>query len=449
MTKENILSLIFEFYKETWKYDENDELDNVMEYIYSVEHDVKTKEDLDLKLIYDRLKALMGVIRFKCGFESIIINSNPIFEDLRRIIDEISLNNGDIINVYNYILTVYNNLIDKITNLSFINNNYDGVIGKEGLYLAVESLKSLITNKSYRNLFSSEQIREVLIDCIKLNNGITDIRIIESKYKEIINMIWKQSLTLPNDKGEFRVLFSNISGDSLSNQAELLINRQDQSSCSMISSKFIATYGSSTRRIGFIYPNDSEIIMASAYDLGSNVFGSGLTNSEKGTLLATPEVIERIGISRSKEKGEDVYSSTCYSEFLVKAKPSGIMVIGLGENDLNVDYQEAIELSRKMNLPIHFVDTMQYKSELSEIDKYYIAFHSILSFMEMTMDDFIYQEDNGTRINKIIEIIEMYKEQIFEVFLTLKNSNNLNKENMLKSLDKIVDFSLIDEKEIG
>lgn len=446
MTKENILSLIFEFYKETWKYDENDELDNLMEYIYSIEHEVKTKEDLDLKLIYDRLKALMGVIRFKCGFESIIINSNPIFEDLRRIIDEISLNNGDVINVYNYILTVYNNLIDKITNLSFINNNYDGVIGKEGLYLAVESLKSLITNKSYRNLLSSEQIREVLIDCIKLNNGITDIRIIETKYKEIISMIWKQSLTLPNDKGEFRVLFSNISGDSLSNQAESLINRQDQSSCSMISSKFIATYGSSTRRIGFIYPNDSEIIMASAYDLGSNVFGSGLTNSEKGTLLATPEVIERIGISRAKEKGEDVYSSTFYSEFLVKAKPSGIMVIGLGENDLNVDYQEAIELSRKMNLPIQFVDTMQYKSELSEIDKYYIAFHSILSFMGMTMDDFIHQEDNGIRIDKIIE---MYKDQISEVFKTLKNSNNLNKENMLKSLDKIVDFSLIDEKEIG
>ena len=49
----------------------------------------------------------------------------------------------------------------------------------------------------------------------------------------------------------------------------------------MISSNFIATYGSTSRKIGFIYPNNSEVIMSSAYDLGSNVFGDGVVNKKK------------------------------------------------------------------------------------------------------------------------------------------------------------------------
>lgn len=126
---------------------------------------------------------------------------------------------------------------------------------------------------------------------------------------------------------KFRVLFSNISGGSLRQQAETLINRPNQSSCSMISSDFIATYGSDTRKIGFIYPSNSEIIMASAYDLGSNVFGSGLVNQEKGTILATPDVIENIGKVRAKQKNEDMYSSSCYNEILVNAKPCGILLL--------------------------------------------------------------------------------------------------------------------------
>ena len=70
----------------------------------------------------------------------------------------------------------------------------------------------------------------------------------------------------------------------------------------MITSNFIGVYGGDHRRIGFIYPKDSNIIMASAYDLCSNVFGEGVRNKEKGTSLATPEVLERIGIERAKEK---------------------------------------------------------------------------------------------------------------------------------------------------
>ena len=145
-------------------------------------------------------------------------------------------------------------------------------------------------------------IRIPTIDCVKLNNGVTDIRTLEQKYKGIINRIWEQSISTKEDaNGNFRFLFSNISGGDLRNHADLLINRPNQSSCSMISSDFIATYGSNSRKIGFMYPNNSEFIMTSAYDLGSNVFGDGIVNKEKGTLLATPEVIERIGSEYAKQ----------------------------------------------------------------------------------------------------------------------------------------------------
>ena len=277
MLKKDIVDLINKFEIETWKYNtDNDNLDKDMQYIYSIEKKINDVDESNIKLIYDKLISIIGMIRFKYGFESIIIKNNQELESLKKIIDDISLNSDDIINQYNYVSTIYGNYTSKIKNMNFIENKYANIQGKEGLYLAVESLKSLITNDNYRQFLNKNQINELFIDCIKLNNGIISIRTLELKYKEIIKQIWKHSISNKvNDNEKFRVLFSNISGGSLRQQAEMLINRPTQSSCSMISSDFIATYGSDTRKIGFIYPSNSEIIMASAYDLGSNVFGSG------------------------------------------------------------------------------------------------------------------------------------------------------------------------------
>lgn len=443
MLKKDILDLIESFEYEIFKYndyDDNENLDNDMQYIYSIEKEVKNANDSELQLIYKKLISTIGIIRFKYGFESEIIKINPNFKELQTTLSNISLNSNNIINQYNEILAEYNNKLSKINKMDFIENKYKDIDGKEGLFLAVESLKSLISNDNYRQLLNNNQIKEIITDCIKLNNGNkVNLKTLETKYKEIITEIWKQSLSNKlEDNKEFKVLFSNISGGSLASQAELLINRPMQSSCSMISSNFIATFGSNTRKIGFIYPNDAEIIMASAYDLYSNVFGLGSRNKEKGTTLATPSVIERIGKERAKEKGEDLYSSTCYNEILVNAKPCGIVIIGLGEKDINIDYQEAKDLSLKMNLPIYFIDTMQYKDNLSESDKYYIAFHSLLSYLGISRNELMYQ-NNG--FNEILELINTYQEQIVDIFLTLKQNNQLNKENMCKNLKDIIDIS--------
>ena len=439
MLKKDILDLINTFEAETWKYADNDKLDNDMQYIYLIEKEIQSIDETNLKSVYDKLLSMMGIIRFKYGFESMIINSNPELENLKKIIDGISLNSGDTINQYNYISTIYNNYTSKNKNMDFIENKYTNIQGKEGLYLAVESLKSLITNDEYKQLLDSNQINEILTDCVKLNNGVVNIRTIESKYKELIKQIWEKSLSNKiDDDGKFRVLFSNISGGNLRDTANLLINRPSQSSCSMISSGFIATYGSETRKIGFIYPSNSEIVMTSAYDLGSNVFGTGSVNHEKGTLLATPEVLEKIGKSRAINKGDDLYSSSCYNEILVNAKPCGIVVIGLGEKDLNIDYQDAQMLSLEMNLPIYYIDTMQYKDKLSDADKNYIAFHSIMSYLGITTNDLLQQDSD---YSNIYGLINAHKEQIVDAFLTLKTSGNLSKDNMYQLMSNIVDIS--------
>lgn len=447
MLKKDILDLINTFEAETWKYTDSDKLDSDMQYIYLIEKEIKDVNEANLKSVYDKLLSMMGIIRFKYGFESMIINSNPELENLKKIIDDISLSSNDITNQYNYVSTIYGNYISKIKNVDFILNKYENIQGKEGLYLAVESLKSLISNESYRQLLDTKKINEILIDCMKLNSDAVSLAKLEARYKDVIKQIWEHSLSEKVDEnGNFRMLFSNISGGSLKGQAEMLINRQSQSSCSLISSNFIATYGTETRKIGFIYPSNSEIVMASAYDLGSNVFGEGSVNKEKGTTIVTPQVLEKIGKERAIKNGEDIYSSSCYNEVLVNAKPCGIVVLGLGEKDLNIDYQEAQMLSLEMNLPIYYIDTMQYKNNLSEADKNYIAFHSLLSYLGISREDLLQQIEQNNGYTEIYNLINTYKEQLAEVFLTLKRYGNLSKDNMCQVMSNIVDVSKISSK---
>ena len=447
MLKKDILDLINTFETETWKYVYNDKLDSDMQYIYSIEKEIQSVDEANLKSVYDKLLSMMGIIRFKYGFESMIINSNPELENLKKIIDDISLGSSDIINQYNYVSTVYGNYTSKNKNVEFINNNYENVQGKEGLYLIIESLKSLISNESYRQLLNTNRINEILIDCTKLNNDAVSVEKLEAKYKDIIKQIWEYSLSDKVDEnGNFRILFSNISGGSLREQAKMLLNRPFQSSCSMISSNFIATYGDETRKIGFIYPNNSDIIMASAYDLGSNVFGEGSVNKEKGTTIVTPQVLEKIGKERAIKNGEDIYSSSCYNEVLVNAKPCGIVVLGLGEKDLNIDYKEAQMLASKMNLPIYYIDTMQYKNDLSEADKNYIAFHSLMTYLGISREELLLKIEQNNGYTEIYDLINIYKEQLAEVFLTLKKEGNLSKDNMCQIMSNIIDASKINGK---
>ena len=437
MLKDDLLKLISEFEKETWKYKETDELDKDMQYIYKIEHELKTSTDLDIKQIYTRLLSIIGIIRFKHGFEHIIINNVKDLNILKEKINSLSLNSENIEEEYKVIETMYEQYIKTINNVDFI--QVQRTHSTEGLYLAVESLKSLIENKNYRAILNDEQIGEVLIDCVKLVNGTVELKGVEKKYKNITQEIWEKTLSNSVSDNSFYLLYSNIVGPLLE-QANNLINRPSQSSCSMISSNFIATYLGKYRRIGFIYPKDSKIIMASAYDLGSNVFGEGVKNKELGTALVTPETLEKMGIERAKKSNEDLLSSSCYNEVDVDSKPCGIAIIGFGEKDINVDYEEAIRLANDLKLPLYEIDVLDYKDTLSETDKEYIAYHCILSFMGLNTQG-INELAQGNKASNIYRLIDENKEIISQRYLELKKRGNLSKVEIFHYLTEILDIS--------
>lgn len=187
MTKNDIVNLINDFETEIWKYESTNELVYDMQCLYSIESNLKNIDDSNIEQTYNKVKAIIGIIRFKFDSVSSIINSIPELEVLKKYINEIRLDSEDIINQYNYIVNYYFSIINRIHNLDFITNKYADVQGKEGLFLAVESLKSLINNNEYRKIIDVSMINDILIDCIKLNDGKVGLEKIESKYQEIIS----------------------------------------------------------------------------------------------------------------------------------------------------------------------------------------------------------------------------------------------------------------------
>lgn len=444
MQKDDLINIINNFDKEVWKYEFSDELNDAMNYVYLLEDKINKADVKELNEIYKKVKVMIKIIRFKYGVESELINMNPVLSNLSQMINDISLENIDYDKV-NMINDMYNKWLIRNTDMSFFVNNYSKIQGKEGLYLTIESLKSLISNDEYRKLLNESQIREVYIDCIRLNKNENYLSIVNKKYKELISKIWQNSLSNSlNDNKDFRILFSTINGMDLSEQAMALINRPKQTSCSLLSNNLFATYGNELKRIGFIYPNDSEIVIASAYDLNSNVFDSGSKNKEMGSTICTPEVLEKTSLVRVES---EKYYTSCYNEVLIKeSKPCGIVVLGLGENDLNIYDSEACMLAQRMNLPIYHVDELKYKKELSDSNKKYISFHSITRWWQHYVYSIDVTQPMVLPIEKIYELVDIYKDQIAKVFLYLKSNGNLNKETMSLMLDNIIDVSLITNK---
>lgn len=179
--------------------------------------------------------------------------------------------------------------------------------------------------------------------------------------------------------------------------------------------------------------------------MGSNVFGQGIVNKEKESIIATPEVIEKIGIARAKSNGEDLYYSSSYNEIAVNSKPCGIVIIGLGEKDLNIYYEEAQKLAAEMNLPLHYVDTMQYKDNLSDSDKNYIAFHSVVSFFGISNPETLVKMDE-IQFSEINKLADIYKEQISEIFLSLKKNGNFSRENLVQMMNSVIDRTKLSER---
>lgn len=134
---------------------------------------------------------MIGVIRLKHGFESSIINNAPELESIKETLNNMPIDSNDIERQYESISNVFNNYINNVKNLNFIVNKYKDIQGKEGLYLAEESLKSLIENNDYRKLIDDNKIKEVIIDIVKLNNGKADLKNLKQNIMILLNLFGK------------------------------------------------------------------------------------------------------------------------------------------------------------------------------------------------------------------------------------------------------------------
>ena len=153
MQKDDLLKLISNFDKEVWKYEFSDELNEAMNYVYLLEDKINKADDKELIEIYNEIKVMIEIIRLKYGIESELINMNPELGNLKQMISTISLKNIDYDKV-NMINDLFNKWIIANNDISFLVNKYSGIHGKEGLYLTIESLKSLISNDKYKKLMS-------------------------------------------------------------------------------------------------------------------------------------------------------------------------------------------------------------------------------------------------------------------------------------------------------
>ena len=86
---------------------------------------------------------------------------------------------------------------------------------------------------------------------------------------------------------------------------------------------------------------------------------------------------------------------------------------------------------------------MKYKTELSEKDKEYIAYHSVLSYMGINTE-IMQQLVQNNEAGDIFKIIDTNKEIISQKFIELKRQGILSKENMIQSLADIIDIEKTD-----
>lgn len=69
--------------------------------------------------------------------------------------------------------------------------------------------------------------------------------------------------------------------------------------------------------------------------------------------------------------------------------------------------------------------------------------------MGIKIEDLLYSNDDCDIYGYIHRLIENYKEQIVNAFLSLKNSGNLNKDNMCQLMSNIMDIPKIDISKIN
>ena len=397
-----------------------------------------------------KLDAIERILLMKYGPDNTIIRSIPELSDFVKELDSIETNGSE--ESIKYYSDLYERYIEKLStvkNFDFLKNEYKGDTSKEGVSITLDSLKSLLTEPEYRKYLSNDMVREVLLDHLRISEDaksygsdfIMEDAKFNKKYNEIVSNIWKDTITTSiNEDGTFNFLYSNILGAGVEEQGRALLGRKDQQSASYITKDFQGIYHDNFKKVGFIYSGDCDFIAFSARDLNSNVLGTGMVNKEFGTTLATPKVLEEAGIERARNNNESANDNHCYNEVLIKGDPDGMAIIGVGEGDLNIYYDETQRFAKSLNLPVREVDiTEDAALEFTEKNKEYLAYHTILSSMDMDGSKLtrILNTDEDFLSREVYSRIRKYKDDIYQLYKSLKENGTYSKEKMLEGYAEI------------
>ena len=340
--------------------------DKIDKAYYVIKEEIDNANESDFDEIAKRIDAVILAMDFKIGYTSMLVNQMPELSSIKEKIDSLDLTSS-YLSMLEHIKEYRDELNEHFNNLSnydFLINPYTNQSGKEGLKLSLDSIKSIIENKSYQQEFGSKSIVDFLTDYIKLSHNAQLINKLQMEYYLPVQSIWQKELTTkPNDNNEFNMLVSMITGKTsqeIEFQVNNLLNRPDQHSCSLISNEFIATYKNGIANIGLIYPSDSKIICCGYEDLSSNVFGTGVKNRNLISQMATPKSLIENGKIKALSNGEDLLNSKSYNEVLIDAssKPCGVIVLVNDNSEtLQDDIVQANILANNLGLPLIQINT--------------------------------------------------------------------------------------------
>ena len=333
---------------------------------YVIKEEIDNASESDFDEIAKRIDAVILAMDFKIGYTSMLVNQMPELSSIKEKIDSLDLSSSylSILEHIKEYRDKLNEYFNSLSNYDFLINPYTNQSGKEGLKLSLDSIKSIIENKSYQQEFASKSTIDFLTDYIKLSHNGQLIDKLQMEYYLPVQSIWQKELTTkPNDNNEFNMLVSMITGKTsqeIEFQVNNLLNRPDQHSCSLISNEFIATYKNGIANIGLIYPSDSKIICCGYEDLSSNVFGTGVKNRNLISQMATPKSLIENGKTKALSNGEDLLNSKSYNEVLIdgSSKPCGVIVlVNANSETLQDDIVQANILSNNLELPLIQINT--------------------------------------------------------------------------------------------
>ena len=340
--------------------------DKIDKAYYVIKEEIDNASESEFDEIAKRIDAVILAMDFKIGYTSMLVNQMPELSSIKEKIDSLDLTSSylSILEHIKEYRDKLNEYFNSLSNYDFLINPYTNQSGKEGLKLSLDSIKSIIENKSYQQEFGSKSTVDFLTDYIKLSHNGQLINKLQMEYYLPVQSIWQKELTTkPNDNNEFNMLVSMITGKTsqeIEFQVNNLLNRPDQHSCSLISNEFIATYKNGIANIGLIYPSDSKIICCGYEDLSSNVFGTGVKNRNLISQMATPKSLIENGKTKALSNGEDLFNSKFYNEVLIDAssKPCGVIVlVNANSETLQDDIVQANILANNLGLPLIQINT--------------------------------------------------------------------------------------------